>query len=73
MGSEADETSGKSSGTVQGRLTFRSLKGDEETASETGREGGLCCGFVDQPCDPKNHPRARKVEKVSSRPDDKQS
>jgi hypothetical protein len=60
MDLEADETSGKTSVTARGWLTFANLKGDEEAANETGREGGLCCGFVDQLSDTKNHPRVAK-------------
>lgn len=36
------------------------MEGDEEAASESGREGGLFCGFVDQLSDTKSHPRAVK-------------
>lgn len=36
------------------------MKGDEEAANKSGREGGLFYGFVDQLSDTKSHPRAVK-------------
>jgi hypothetical protein len=62
MGPEADEKSESRAAWlwVRNWPTFAIVKGDEEAANESGREGGLFCGFVDQLSDTKSHPRAVK-------------